>query len=919
MNKRLIFITLYILFSKALSAQCPDRAFLFHRIVWLRDSSTVSTDDQLRELNNYLKKVSDCPYQNDSTHAMLIARIGWLYSLQKDFSLAINFTDQALDMIHHHLSNPNINESHLIKYYFNLTIFFDSTAQQKQKIEAVDSCIELAIRLQTGFNYALPLMTWKVRWLFEKGDYFNSMNVAGLVVNICRKSGNYSAYVPYCEIYMINSLIQLKKYQTADQLADTAIRETLFSGNAIYIGSLFNVKADIAASTGNTKEAIRYMKLALFYNKKTGYHSGYATSWNNLGYKLYFRKLHQNDRALTACQEALKYVDNDEVIDILKNIANIYVSQGDFDLAFDYFHRAFGKIRPGSDDTNLLQVWDDEKSGNTTTEYVINLLLDKADAYFIRFKQNHDDLDLQHALRIYKTADRFMDRMRNAQTELSSKLYWRLASRRLYEKSIESCYLLANADEAFYFFEKSRAVLLYDQLREQQIGDKEIGEMAMMKKTILRTEKSMSSLNPASGQYAELQRNLFFSKQDLNRADQLARVKNPWYYQSLVDTSFISLTTIQNDLTNLGIETILEFFQGDSAVYLLTIHSKKTQIARIDKNHFEKTADRFTMYLQSSDFQNQDYGGFIQCSLDLYHLIFPKEAPSAGKTIISPDGNYFPFEALVINQNPSGPEYFLNDHVVSYTYSVRYLLNDFKTDSAFSAGTFLGLAPVHYPSSLGLSSLFRSNVSLEKISSSFPKARVLFEGQASRNNFMKLFNGYRIIQLYTHAADSSSLGEPVIYFNDSALYLSELIPEKKPSTRLIVLSACETGKGKLYQGEGVFSFNRGFAALGIPGSVINLWAVENESTYTIMESFYKYVSEGLPTDIALQKAKLDFIKLSPHERRLPYYWAAPVFVGKTETLNVSGHSNLFTELLVSFVLLTGFLFFYLWPKRKKSQ
>jgi CHAT domain-containing protein len=184
---------------------------------------------------------------------------------------------------------------------------------------------------------------------------------------------------------------------------------------------------------------------------------------------------------------------------------------------------------------------------------------------------------------------------------------------------------------------------------------------------------------------------------------------------------------------------------------------------------------------------------------------------------------------------------------------------------------------------------------------------------------MKSFNGYRIIQLYTHAADSSSSGEPVIYFYDSALYLSELIPEKKPSTRLIVLSACETGKGKLYQGEGVFSFNRGFAALGIPGSVINLWAVENEATYTIMESFYKYVSEGLSTDIALQKAKLDFIKLSPRERRLPYYWAAPVFVGKTETLDVSRHSNLFTELLVTLVLLTGFVFIYSRAKRKKSN
>ena len=460
---------------------------------------------------------------------------------------------------------------------------------------------------------------------------------------------------------------------------------------------------------------------------------------------------------------------------------------------------------------------------------------------------------------------------------------------------------------------------MYDQLRQEKIGDKEIGEMAILKRRIQRSEKTMSGLDPASGQYAELQRNLFFNKQELNRVDQLARVRNPWYYQSLVDTSFVPLAAIQNRMTTKGSETILEFFQGDSAVYLLTIHSNKSQITRIDKNQFEKTVDRFSAYLKSSELENRDFGGFTQCSENLFHLIFPKEVPPPGKTIISPDGVYFPFEALVSHQSLSEPEYFLSDHVVSYTYSVRYLLNDFKSDSTVSAGTFLGLAPVHYPDSLRLSPLIRSNVSLEKIGSSFPHARTLLESQASRNNFMKLFDDYKIIQLYTHATDSSSSGEPVIYFYDSALYLSELIPEKRPATRLIVLSACETGKGKLYQGEGVFSFNRGFAALGIPGSVINLWAVENESTYRITELFYHYVSEGLSTDLALQKAKLDFIKSSPRERRLPYYWAAPVFVGKTETLDVSGHSNLVTALLISGVLLAGFFLFYFWARSKKRQ
>jgi CHAT domain-containing protein len=850
---------------------------------------------------------------------MLIARIGWLYSVQKDFTNAIDFTTRAIDVIHFHLSNRNISESHLIKYYNNLSILYDSTAQVKHMMEAMDSCIAVCLRLQIAPDYSVHLLDIKVNYLFEKGDYYDCMNTASLAENICSKTKYRTEYIPYYIIYRISSLIMLKKYDIADQLADKTIRENLVSGNNIFIGSLYNEKANIAASLGNTGEAIRYMKLSLFYNKKTGYNTGFAPSWNNLGYKLYFQKLHQNDKALAACRQALKYADNDEVIDILKNIANIYTSQGDYLQAFDFFRQAFHKIRLGTDDTNILNISGEEMLSNVNIEYVINLLLDNAYTYLIRFKQKQNAQDINHALRIYKTADRFMDKMKASQTELSSKLFWRMATRRLYEGAIESCYLSANTEDAFYFFEKSRAVLLNDQLRQQQLGDKDISEMAMQKKNILRLEKTLATLNPADSTYAEIQQNLFISKQQLNRVDQLVRTRNPWYYQSLLDTSFVSLSTVQKKLLNPGnTETILEFFQGDSSVYLLTIHPKQSRITQINKNSFQHAVNLFSTYLKQPDLENRDHGGFIKCSQDLYRLIFSTGAAPAGRIIISPDENYFPFEALVSNQSSSAPTYFLTDHVVNYTYSIRYLLNEFPNDSSNSTGYFLGLAPVHSPRSLQLSGLDGSDASLQKISSLFSNSHTLVESQASRNNFMRLFNGYTVIQLYTHATDSSSTGEPAIYFSDSALYLSELIPESKPATRLIVLSACETGNGKLYNGEGIFSFNRGFAALGIPGSVINLWAVEDESTYKMTEYFYKYISQGLPPDIALQKAKLNFIDNSPLEKKLPYYWAAPVFVGKTVVLKTPGHSNHFLILIISCILLTAVLIFGLRAGKKKS-
>jgi CHAT domain-containing protein len=226
--------------------------------------------------------------------------------------------------------------------------------------------------------------------------------------------------------------------------------------------------------------------------------------------------------------------------------------------------------------------------------------------------------------------------------------------------------------------------------------------------------------------------------------------------------------------------------------------------------------------------------------------------------------------------------YFLDDHAVSYTYSARYLLNNFAANSGGGSHTFMGMAPVQY--SNGLPALSASDQSLQRIQDYFHNGANFTGDRATKNNFLKEYYKYKIIQLYTHATDSGYGGEPVIYFSDSALSLSDLFYENRPATDLIVLSACETAGGKLYNGEGVFSFNRQFAALGIPSAIANLWSVGNESTYKLTELFYKYLAKGLTSDVALQKAKLEFIKTSSKEGSLPYYWAGPVLVGKSGSI-----------------------------------
>ena len=143
MFRRFIIFIIVLIQVHSLSGQCPDRAFLWNRIIYLRDSSQRSSKEQLNELKNYLNKINSCSYQYDSTHVLLLSRIGWLYSKEHDLTSAIACTNRAIDIIHTHINEKNTRESQLIKCYNNLRILYDSANQVPLRNKAIDSCISV--------------------------------------------------------------------------------------------------------------------------------------------------------------------------------------------------------------------------------------------------------------------------------------------------------------------------------------------------------------------------------------------------------------------------------------------------------------------------------------------------------------------------------------------------------------------------------------------------------------------------------------------------------------------------------------------------------------------------------------------------------------------------------------------------------
>ena len=100
-------------------------------------------------------------------------------------------------------------------------------------------------------------------------------------------------------------------------------------------------------------------------------------------------------------------------------------------------------------------------------------------------------------------------------------------------------------------------------------------------------------------------------------------------------------------------------------------------------------------------------------------------------------------------------------------------------------------------------------------------------------------------------------------------------------TRLVVLSACQTGVERVYQGEGPIGLARPFIASGVPLVVGSLWPVESETTADLMISFHKHrKQEHISTVEALRRAQLEIIqKQQQSGSPKNYHWAAFTVIG----------------------------------------
>jgi len=180
-----------------------------------------------------------------------------------------------------------------------------------------------------------------------------------------------------------------------------------------------------------------------------------------------------------------------------------------------------------------------------------------------------------------------------------------------------------------------------------------------------------------------------------------------------------------------------------------------------------------------------------------------------------------------------------------------------------------------------------------------PDAAVL-TGTAATETAAKKVAGPRILHIATHGffledlpgeSEDPMLRSGLVFAGVNALSSAEddgVLTALEASnldlrgTKLVVLSACETGLGEVRNGEGVFGLRRAFVVAGAETLLMSLWQVADEATKDLMTSYYSRLSKGEPRAEALRQAQLAMLKDAKTAH--PFFWAAFISSGESGTL-----------------------------------
>jgi CHAT domain-containing protein/tetratricopeptide (TPR) repeat protein len=564
----------------------------------------------------------------------------------------------------------------------------------------------------------------------------------------------------------------------------------------------------------------------------------------------------------------------------------------------------------------------------------VNILKAKAIALLNQYKKDRSTEMLAASQETFELAAQMIDKIRHDYMSEQSRLILSANEKDTYEHLVEVCYgmyAISHREEyiekAFRYAEHTKAAALITGLQiieaSQMSGipavltryeDQLKQEISFYKEAVYEERRNARPDAAKINIFEESIQRLTISYDSLIRVFER---EYPDYNHFKNMDKLISYKELRDRLSRN--EVLLEYFTTDSTLFIFsaTRNSLKVVKTPIDST-FSESLTHFLSILKSGDFimnDVQSYRDFTRIGHHLFNLLLGPvwKDIKTKELIIVPDGlmAYLPFEVLLISQeddqsmNYRELSFLIKDNVVSYAFSASIFAA--PPPLRFSLrNRLLALAP-SYKEGFVVRSManpvkasYRNNLQplpgaveeVEKISSLF-RSTVLLDDEATERTFKNTASGYTILHLAMHTIidDQNPMFSKLVFTSapdsseDGFLNTYEIY-NLKLKARLAMLSSCNSGTGKLQKGEGVMSLARGFIYAGCPSIVMSLWEIEDATSVSLVEDFYKSLSRGAEISTALRKAKLDFLKNSDPLTAHPYFWSGFVVIGAKQQVTM---------------------------------
>ncbi len=871
----------------------------------------------------YQKKYGD---ENRKT-ANAMRNLASIQAFVGNTDAALEFFQKAKDV---YIKLEGENSSNLIEIYLSLGQFENTKGNVDVSDNYYNAAMAIVEKSSQNNRFIGDIYSGIGANYITKGELDNADNYITKAIDTKTKLYGKEALQLYKDYYY-QAMIMYQNNQL-----DSALKAYLKSGDILSkhygnkhpdLGNIYNAIALIHEATENDDNALKFFNRAQKVFAETyGENSiDYALVCNNIG----IVNLHQNNYkdAVDYFQKSISIISkshgtkNTRLIEPYLNLGTTYMNQKNYTNAIINYQKSImcNLDKYEFDSTDIFKNPYPGRYQNGIK--LIEALKNKSRATIQLYDSTNQKELLVNTVECTQQTSDIIDDVRKSIVSESDRISISGLTKEVFECGLyaankiyaDSPYDMANLAAAFMFSEKSKAATLLEALAQtgatefSGIPEELTAEEKLLSDKISQYKKLIAEEeNKNTTSY--LKNQLFDVTKKYNAIIAKFEKEYPEYYAAKFSQKIPSLYEIQQNLGSS--EMLISYFTGKYEIFCIAVTKTTCTMSNYTVSE-SRMAEQTSALVQSlTNYSADNIEKYKQLAYDIYTNIFPQKiASNVNKITIIPDGclNVIPFEALLttvgkVKENTfSEFPFLIKRYQINYNYSSYLALRRLTQQVNTLNINWLGIAPAFDETNICYfkgeqvraipETVTEVEAIAEKIKAEKMSAEYFLRKDASENTIKSTnLKQYNIIHIATHGTVDTEhpelsglmLSQKEGTDDDGMLYNGEIY-NLQLNADLVVMSACETGLGKISQGEGVIGLGRSLIYAGAKNIVCSLWQVSDASTSALMTNFYTNMlktnkKEQTSFSEKLHNAKLKMI--AGEKFAHPYFWSPFIIIGK---------------------------------------